>query len=198
MIPKPFSTPELEAVSAFVDAQPPHVLVGYQPPTVQDLATFGAVIQTFNYVELNLRRALAAFEAGGVLPSALRSKLARLSGQALIEAVSDTAEAIHAASGQDGEAGAHLQALHAQQPMRNLLAHWAARRVPDRDFLVFISKDDRDAKQALGAGLEGDVIARCVVHASALTGLIDFLRPHELWVAHKVTVWHARYLGGGA
>lgn len=67
-LPRPHSAPDFERLNTWLNGLPPEALIGFSQPTAQDFAVFGAIIQIFNSIELNLRRSPAAFEAGGVLP----------------------------------------------------------------------------------------------------------------------------------
>ncbi|MGA0602964.1 hypothetical protein ACO2Q3_19805 [Caulobacter sp. KR2-114] len=195
-LPNAHVTPEIRRLNSWLDSLPTEALMAFPQPTPQDFAVFGGVIQIFNYIELNLRRSMAAFDAGGVLPSHLRRSARQLSGYKLTAAVRDTAAEIHRNTGLDGEAVAHLDAIALNQNMRNLLAHWAARRIPGEDYLVLLGKDERDAAQVLDGPLSVDTVAKAIVQASALAGLVDFLAPHQNWLAEKTSAWYGRYVEG--
>jgi hypothetical protein len=194
VIPKAHLTHELKSLNDKLSSLPPEALLTFPPLTAKDFAIFGAVIQTYNYIEFNLRRAMSTFSAVGLLSSEQRKRLPRLAGFKLTQAVKEVATEIHRTTGMDGEAESHLEAIQQNQPMRNLLAHWAARRVPDEDYFLLVGKDDRDARQVLGKELKLDVVGTCLVDAKALEGLIGFLEPHERWAAEKASEWYKRYI----
>lgn len=194
MIPRQHLTPELEALNAKLGSLPPEVLLTFPPPTTRELAIFGAVIQSYNYIEFNLRRAMSTFSTVGLLSPQQLKHFPRLAGYKLTQAVKDVASEIFRTTGMDGDAGPHLTAIQQNQPIRNLLAHWAARRVPGEDYFLFLGKDDRDARQALGKELEFDVAGKCLMDAKALEGLVAFLEPHERWAAEKASEWYKRYI----
>jgi hypothetical protein len=80
--------------------------------------------------------------------------------------------------------------------LRNLLGHWAARRIPNEDAIVLLSKDENDAMQVGGAYLANGHVKSAILDLADIRGLIDTqLMPIELWLAEKISEWRKRYIG---
>ena len=87
-----------------------------------------------------------------------------------------------------------LDEIELRRAHRNLLGHWAARRFPNHDAIVFLTKDNRDAKRN-GGDLAPGAVATAIMNMADLRGLAVHIQPLEAWIARKVEEWYARYHG---
>ena len=51
-----------------------------------------------------------------------------------------------------------LAIIERRREIRNLLGHWAARRIPNEDAIVLLTKDESDAMQISGAYLSNGYV----------------------------------------
>jgi hypothetical protein len=80
--------------------------------------------------------------------------------------------------------------------IRNLFGHWAARRIPNQDAVVLLSKDENDAMRTGGAYLSSGHVKSCVLDLADIRGLIVHeLNKFEPWLALKIAEWRKRYVG---
>jgi hypothetical protein len=88
-----------------------------------------------------------------------------------------------------------LDEIERRRGFRNLLAHWAARRLPGEDAIVFFTMDGFDERQISGADMPfGDHARTAIVDLADLRGLFGHMAEYEKWIGYKVAEWHARFL----
>jgi hypothetical protein len=172
----------------------PDELSALPPLTREDHEMIGIFIQHYNFIDLNLRRALEIFAMAKLLPAHARKKypdiveaqLANIAKEA-IETMDPTVEDIPTASQK-------LVEISYGRLFRNLIGHFAAKRFPGEEVFVFVSKSDRDAKRVLGRGLRAHHVHTAVVGRTELRALTLHLTGHSNWLAHRIPIWDKRYL----
>jgi hypothetical protein len=88
-----------------------------------------------------------------------------------------------------------LWIIERRREIRNLLSHWAARRIPGEDTIVLMSKDETDAKRTGGRYLAPGNVKRAILDLADLRKVLEQIAPLGLWLAKKISDWHARYVG---
>jgi hypothetical protein len=77
-----------------------------------------------------------------------------------------------------------------------MLSHWAARRIPNEDAIVLLTKDESDAMQISGAYLGNGYVKSAILDLADIRGLVAHeLAPFDLWLAQKISEWRKRYIG---
>lgn len=155
-----------------------------------DFQLIGTFVQLYNFLEFNLRRAVDSFAQAGFIekPRYIRSA----------DLVSFAKRAV-AAMGLDkrdvDETLSYLDEIEYRRSFRNLLAHWAAKRVPGHDALIMLSQDDKDHERIFDHGkLSVGHCAYCIVVLADLRGLIQHMAEYERWLADKTAEWCQQYL----
>jgi hypothetical protein len=112
------------------------------------------------------------------------------------EAVQQSIKAMDSSIEDIQEALRVLYIIERRREFRNLLGHWAARRIPNEDAIVLLTKNENDAMQTGGAFLGSGHVKSAIMDLADLRGiLINELIPFELWLANKAGEWRARYIG---
>lgn len=90
-----------------------------------------------------------------------------------------------------------LAIIERRREIRNLLGHWAARRIPNEDAIVLLTKDESDAMQISGAYLSNGYVKSAILDLADIRLLIAHeLAPFDLWLGQTISEWRKRYVGG--
>lgn len=105
----------------------------------EDCCIFGRYIQIYNYIEMNLRRSIEVFCRAGLLSSPNNYQLLQAAQLVpkLIEAVNNSSLA------DKGEIIKNLEEIELRRDFRHIMAHWAGRRFPNDDAVIFFTKRAR-------------------------------------------------------
>ena len=171
-------------------------LSGLAPLTRGDHALIGRYIQAFNYIELNVWRAVdvldragltASIDGQGSKPASPRGPFVRLCTgvKRMDPSVEEVEDTIHM-----------LNAIETYRKTRNLLAHWAARRIPGEDAIVLVTKTALDMKQANAVDLQADDgVGTAILDLRDVRYLLNEVNRCDAWMAQKTANWYARYSG---
>ncbi|MGE1562742.1 hypothetical protein [Pantoea septica] len=119
--------------------------------TNEDFMILGKYIQMYCFIELNIHRLFNSilstelFEIklkGRVSIPCILDKLIELVGDNLVEA-SKVDETI-----------GKLKEIKFRRDYRNIFAHWAAKRIPNEDGMIFFASDNSDYKKIFGKKLK--------------------------------------------
>src|SRR5580704_16177402 len=152
-LPPEHRTSRIEMLEAIVSSTPREKLFDFpmlQPP---DHQIVGIVIQQFNYMDFNLRRAIETFAHAKLLQGEAARKYPRIHSSKVASAVQGAVEAMDTGVEDIPETLRILAIIERRREIRNLLGHWAARRIPNEDAIVLLTKDENDAMQIGGAHL---------------------------------------------
>lgn len=166
--------------------------IGALPPLVyEDFYLIGVLIQTLNFVDLNLRRALEIFLAHGFLSkknlmSAHDADVLRVAREVITGGKVEVTGEIDVVLA--------FQIFEYGKEFRNLAAHSAAKRFPNENVIVFAFKNDRDAKQSLGKKLELQRVAFAVADRQKVVELVREIVRYGDWLANQIPYWSDLYL----
>lgn len=195
-LPPEHRTPRMEALEAIIASTPREKLFDFpvlQPP---DHQLIGVFVQLFNYIDFNRRRAIETFSYAKLLRGEAAKKYPKIHSSKVASAVQDSVKAMDAAVEDIPEAIRILEIIERRREIRNLLGHWAARRIPDKDAIVLLTKDENDAMQIGGAYLGNGHVKSAILDLADIRWLIaNELGPYELWLARKISEWRKRYVG---
>lgn len=193
MIPPAHSSPGLIQLEELLESDSD---ISKFPPLPKESLTLLAIfIQIYNYIELNLRRTIEAFAAGGLLPDLSKKKIQSLRSQELIPIAKLAVGNMGLGDGEASEILGKLDEIESRRSYRNLFAHWAARKIGD-DAVIFLSLSHTDVKQALGQPLDEGFIARAIMEMADIRGLIAHMLTYEKWIAEKTAEWYKKYATG--
>ena len=145
MLPKNSPTERTLYLRGLVDAATPEELARWPNLTNDDYALVGKYIAVYAYLDFNLRRIAEAVDRAGELPASAKGKKAAYLS---IGQVEEAVQAIPEISDQKNLFA--LARIREFRGMRNLLAHFAGRRFPTEDALIFITKSVPDFKRVHG------------------------------------------------
>jgi len=186
----------MEALQAIVDSTPLEKRIDFpvlQPPDHQMIGVF---IQLFNYLDFNLRRAIETFAYAKLLQGEAAKRYPKIHSSKVASAVQDSVKAMDAAVEDIPETLRILEIIERRREIRNMLSHWAARRIPNEDAIVLLTKDESDAIQISGAYLGNGYVKSAILDLADIRGLIAHeLAPFDLWLARKISEWRKRYVG---
>lgn len=195
MLPQEYRTLRGEELERKVEALP-NGFADLEPLQPPDYQLIGAFIQVFNFIEFNLRRSLEIHARAELLEPSIARRHSRIrqadivkQAKAAVSRMDSMVEDIPATRGK-------LNEIEFRRAFRNLLAHWAARRIPGEDAILLLSKDGSDDKQISGEETVGhDHAKNAIVDLADLRGLLAHIISYENWMAAKTSEWHRRYIG---
>ena len=183
-------------LQAIVASTPRERLMEFPVLQSADHEMIGAFIQLFNYMDLNLRRAIETLALAKLLPSRVAKKYPRIHSSEVSSVVQDSVRAMDAAAEDIPKTIRILARIERRREIRNLLGHWAARRIPNEDAIVLLTKDENDAMRSGGTYLSNGYVKSAILDLADLRGLIVHeLIPFEAWLAKKNSEWRKRYVG---
>lgn len=154
-----------------------------------DCRIFGAYIQHYNYIELNLRRSLEIFCRARILENQNDYQL--LQDAQLISTLTRGIE-VQQPLDRD-EVLRNLAEIERLRDIRHLLAHWAARRFPDDDAVILFTKNGREIKK-LRHSISHDTLSTAILMMADLRRLLSLVAHLGEWLATKTSEWHRQYI----
>lgn len=140
-LPQHHPTGKLRAIESLLDDE---IFRSTENLQAEDLQLIGAIVQTYNFIELNLRRCISLFAHSGMMSSPRSSK----NIGDLVVAVKAQVVKMDPYVEDISHSIAMLDEIELRRPFRNLLAHWAARRIVNQDAMILFSVDNKDAMRA--------------------------------------------------
>lgn len=192
-LPKAHGTAETARLQAFVMKQAPEAMGLFPILRRTDMQVIGSYIQLFNYIDMHLRRCLEIFARNNMLPESTAKKYTRIPASKLTSTLRPVIEAMDASSEEINLALLHLDGIDAGRPIRNLLAHWAGRRIPNEDAIVLLTKSESDAEQS-GYPLNAYGAATAILLMQDLRERLSVIGSYENWLALKTGEWFKRYV----
>ena len=191
-LPPEHRTPRMEALQAIGDSTPLEKRIDFpvlQPP---DHQLIGLFIQLFNYIDFNLRRAIETFAYAKLLQGEAAKKYPKIHSSGVASAVQNAVKAMDAAVENIPETIRILEIIERRREIRNLLSHWAARRIPNEDAIVLLSKDESDAM-----GLAGRISTTAMLSQLSWTWLIYAISSLMNWPRLNCG-WRKKSLNGAS
>jgi hypothetical protein len=195
-LPPEHRTPRIEALEAIVNRTPPEKRFEFPILEPADLHLIGFFIQQFNYMDFNLRRAIETFHYAKLLQGKAATKYPKIHSSEVTTAVLDAIKTMDANAEDIPEAIRILEIIERRREVRNMLGHWAARRIPNEDAIVLVTKNESDAMTISGAYLPNGHVKSAILDLPDIRYLVaNELIPFELWLARKISEWRRRYVG---
>lgn len=189
MIPEESRTSRIEHLASLTGD-----LSDLEPLTESDFCLIGKYVQLYNFIELNMRRSVEALAAVSLLDSKHTKEPARIPSAQLVTALKHAVSRMDPAIEDIQQSHEKLDELELRRKIRNLLAHWAAKRIPGEDAIILFSKSGHDEKQISGRYTLGVSVTRTAfMDLADIRGMIEHLGPYEVWLAQKTSEWHHRY-----
>jgi len=191
-LPREIRTAKVIEVNEAIKKMSPQELSELPGLDEDDFATFGALIQHFCFIDLNLRRALEIFAIAKMLPKSAVKRYPDLPDSELTEVLVEIVKRMDATVEDIQTASTFLDGISKTRKNRNLVGHFAGKRFPNEDVYVFVSKSDKDARKA-GIGLRLGHVHIAVVGRSEFSAMTESVGRLQLWLANKYQEWELRY-----
>lgn len=195
-LPPENRTPRMEMLESIVACTPRERLIDFPVLEPADHQLIGAFIQHFNYMDFNLRRAIETFARAKLLSEKAAKKYPKIHSSDVAGIVEDAVKAMDPAVEDIADTTHILWIIERRREIRNLLGHWAARRIPGEDAIVLLSKDENDARRIGGAYLAAGSVKQAVLDLADLRLVLGHIAQIDPWLARKVSDWYERYVGG--
>lgn len=160
-----------------------------EPLTGADAALIGQLIQSFNFLEFNLRRSIEIFSHAGLITA---SKKNRHSSE-LAQTVKTGVMAMGLDVATANVICQTLDDIELHRDIRNHLAHWAAKRIKGHDALYLMSLDQKDAIRRTGSKGDHKTSVYCIMYLADLRGLLQHISKQDIWLAELTAQWFIRY-----
>lgn len=149
--------------------------------TNEDFMLLGKYIQMYCFIELNIHRSFNKLESIGVIKTKPKGKvnITYIIGK-LIELVNEKV----IESSKVDEVIDKLQEIKYRRDYRNIFAHWAAKRIPNEDGMIFFASDAQDYKKVYERKISADIAAYVIFDVADIRRLVVHLSGYEEWIAH--------------
>jgi hypothetical protein len=191
-LPRENKTAKVIEINDAINRMSPQELSALPTLDEVDFSVFGALIQHFCFIDLNLRRALEVFAIAKILPNSVKNRYPNLPDSELTGVLVDVVKAMDATVEDIPRALTFLEGISKTRAYRNLVGHFAGRRFPNKDVYVFVSKSDKDARKA-GISLGAGHVYTAVVGRSEFLAMTNTVGRTQLWLATKYQEWEQRY-----
>jgi hypothetical protein len=194
-LPREIKTAKVIEVNEAIKKMSPQELSALPSLDEDDFKVFGALIQHFCFIDLNLRRALEVFAVAKMLPKSVTNRYHTLPDLELTEVLVKIVNGMDATVEDIPTALTFLEGISKARGNRNLVGHFAGKRFPNKDVYVFVSKSDKDARKA-GIGLRLGHVHMAVAGRSEFWAMTNTVAQAQRWLANKYEEWEQRYARG--
>lgn len=192
-LPKPNETTETNRPQAFVQQRTPEELGRFPILRRSDMQLIGTYIQIYNYIDMHLRRCIEIFARRDMLSANFGKKYTRIPASKLTSTLRPIFLAMPSTEEDVAVAILHFDNIDVGRPLRHLLAHWAARKIPNEDAIVLLTKYEPDAEQ-IGIQLNPYGAATAILHMQDIRERIEVIGSYENWLGVKTSEWFKRYV----
>jgi hypothetical protein len=151
-------------------------IIGWPAPNKDDVVLVGKIIMLYSYIDFNLRRMVEVLDHAKALPAAWLGKTARMH-------LSDIETILETAPDVSPNNALALRRIKEFRKLRNLLAHFAIKRFPTEDALVFVTKDATDYKKVLDAVADPGVVMAAVAEMSQIRDVCRMIEEIQHWLS---------------
>jgi hypothetical protein len=198
----PHPTQKLKQLQTQIDALPPGEMLRFPPADQDMLLVAGILVQTYSYIELNLRRCVQTFAHAKLLAASWTRHPTLIQSARLPEVVKDALARITPAPAELADWIAKLDEISLRWSMRHMFAHWAIRRVPNEDYIILMTNDGREVNRLhklsqgnLPPTLGLSAMRYALMNAADARGVCEHMVSYESWIAQKAADWYKQYVG---
>jgi hypothetical protein len=152
------------------------LIIDWPAPNSDDVVLIGKIVMLYSYIDFNLRRMIEVLDHAKALPPAWLGESAKMH-LSDIETILDTAPDIAPNN------ALALRRIKEFRKLRNLLAHFAVKRFPTEDALVFVTKSAADYKRVLGAEPDPDVVMTAVADLGQIRDVCRTIEEIQHWLS---------------
>jgi hypothetical protein len=173
-LPKHTETPRLRHLQNIVDAATDAGWADWPMLKESDYTQFGKIIVLFNYIDVSIRRIVEAAGNADHLGDTWKGRVRKLN-------ITEEEEAVLSLDWSDPNRMA-LNQIVERRRLRNMIAHFAVRRFPNDDALLFFTKSDRDFKRLYGKDPEPGTIMTAILECKQLNDGFRHVHELQLWI----------------
>ncbi|MGF6313151.1 hypothetical protein ABIB82_007182 [Bradyrhizobium sp. i1.8.4] len=151
-------------------------IIDWPAPNRDHVVLIGKIVMLYSYIDFNLRRMIEVLDHAKALPSAWLGKTAKMH-LSDIETILETAPDIAPNN------ALALGRIKEFRKLRNLLAHFAVKRFPAEDALVFVTKSAADYKRVLGAEADPGVVMTAVADLGQIRDVCRMIEEIQHWLS---------------
>lgn len=149
--------------------------------TNEDFRLLGMYVQTYNFIDLNIQRCINILKDEAIL---IFDKKERQDIPFLIDKFINCLNKLNLEKEQEVEAIEKLTEIKFRRSIRNIFAHFACKRIPNQDALVFMTNTSKDIKKVFGREeINPDLILYAIFDVADVRGIIDHVLKYEIWLA---------------
>lgn len=151
--------------------------------TSEDFKMLGMYIETYNFIDFNVQRLYLLLKENGVI---ITDKKVKEHNVHMLSKLKEVVDKFCDPSEID-VALAIMQEIEFRKPYRNIYAHWAAKRIPNEDAIVFLSSEPSEYRKKFKCEipLGGSIFA--IMDVVDMKWLVNHLQDFERWIAIKIS-----------
>ena len=149
--------------------------------TSEDFMLLGKYIQMYCFIELNIHRLFNNLKSAGLVKTKSKD---RVNVPYILDKVIELMSHNLIESSKVDETIGKLKEIKFRRDYRNIFAHWAAKRIPNEDGMIFFASDAQDYKKTFERTINADIAAYAIFDVADIRGLVTHLSGYEEWIAH--------------
>ncbi len=158
--------------------------------TNDDFMLLGKYIQMYCFIELNIHRLFNKLVSEGVITIRTNKKV---SVPYILDKLIDLVKINFVEFSRVDDVIAKLKEIKYRRDYRNIFAHWAAKKIPNEDGIIFFTGDALDYKKVLNKKIDPQTVAYTIFDVADIRGLVDHIHDYEEWIAHFYAEIYERY-----
>lgn len=151
-------------------------IIDWPAPNRDDVVLIGKIVMLYSYIDFDLRRMIEVLDHAQSIPPTWLGKTEKMR-------LSDIETVLETAPGITPNNALAFRRIKEFRKLRNLLAHFAIKRFPTEDALVFITKDAADYKKVLGAEPDPGVVMTAVAELSQIRDVCRMIEEILHWLS---------------
>ncbi|WP_267248506.1 hypothetical protein [Yersinia sp. Marseille-Q5920] len=165
----------------------------------EDFYLLGMYIQTYNFIEFNIQRVFLLLMDKGIICLTPKENRMNINFPFIVGKLLLSLDKLESDPDKKIEVAERINEIIYRRDHRNVLAHWAGKKIPGKDAFVFFTSDLEDMKRVKKMKKEDDfIITSGLVHyviynAADLRGLFTHIHEYEVWIAHKAAEWIEKF-----
>lgn len=151
--------------------------------TSEDFKMLGMYIETYNFMDFNVQRLYLLLKEKGVIITDKKTK------EHTTHMLSKLKEVVHQFSdaSEVNVALTMMKEIEFRKPYRHIYAHWAAKRIPNEDAIVFFTSDPSEYKKKINNEIPLGGCIFAIMDVVDIKCSVNHLQNFERWVAIKVS-----------
>ncbi len=158
--------------------------------TNDDFMLLGKYIQMYCFIELNIHRLFNKLVSEGVITIKTNKKV---SVPYILDKLIDLVNLNLVESSRVDDVIAKLKEIKYRRDYRNIFAHWAAKKIPNEDGMIFFTGDALDYNKVLNKKIDPQTVAYTIFDVADIRGLVNHINDYEEWLAHFYAEIYERY-----